>query len=70
MCELLQNENAGFDPSGNSAYSSQTIISPGFRFAINLPGVEIVPGFAVPVSIRPLNTGVGIFAYLSFEYPF
>jgi hypothetical protein len=70
ICEWLQNENARIGPSGNLAYSSQTIVSPGIRFAVNLPGVQIVPGFAVPISIRPETVDVGIFAYLSFEHPY
>jgi hypothetical protein len=70
MFELLHNENAGFDLSGNVVYSSQTIISPGFRFAINLPNLQIVPGLAVPISITAASTEVGVFGYLSFEHPF
>jgi hypothetical protein len=70
MFEMLQNENSGFDPLGNVAYSSQTILSPGMRFAINLPNLQIVPGLAFPISITASGSEVGVFGYLSFEHPF
>jgi hypothetical protein len=70
MLELLRNESAGFDLSGIVGYSSQTIISPGLRFAINLPNLQIVPGLAFPINITSAGTEVGVFGYLSFEHPF
>jgi hypothetical protein len=70
MCEVVHNENAAFGSSGRTVYSSQTIVSPGFRFAFNLPNLQIVPGFAVPVYFTSTSTEVGAFGYLSFEHPF
>ena len=70
MCELVHNENANFGPSGRTIFSSQTIVSPGFRFAFNLPNLQIVPGFAIPIYFTSTSTEVEVFGYLSFEHPF
>jgi hypothetical protein len=51
--------------------NDEVILSPGVRWAINLPGdLQIVPGIALPVSISSDNTDYGIFFYLSIEHPF
>jgi hypothetical protein len=70
MCETLFSYNADFDIDGNVAYTSQTILSPGFRYAFNLNTVQIVPGIAVPFTFSSGSTEIGIFGYLSFEHPF
>jgi len=50
---------------GNKQFS---ILNPGFRFAIDHPIMQIVPGLSAPINF---NNGkfesVGIFVYLSFE---
>jgi hypothetical protein len=58
--------------SGNTAeYSTENIISPAFRCAINIKNLQIVPGISVPVSLnKNSGTDVGIFFYLSFEHPY
>ena len=70
MCEVLQTIDAEIDESGNVAHSSQTIISPGVRYAINLGELQIVPGFALPVTVAEGELKLNAFAYLSFEHPF
>ena len=50
-------------------------LSPGVRYALNFPsGLQIVPGFAVPVTMRGKlaspDTDTGVLVYLSFEHPF
>ncbi len=46
-------------------------VSPGLRFAINLPsGLQIVPGVAVPIGVGPSDGERSLFLYLSFEHPF
>jgi hypothetical protein len=46
-------------------------VAPGMRFAIDLPtGLQIVPGFAVPVGLGPSRGDRRLFLYLSFEHPF
>jgi hypothetical protein len=46
-------------------------VSPGVRFALDRPsGLQIVPGFAVPVGFGPSEGDWSLFFYLSFEHPF
>ena len=46
-------------------------LSPGVRGAINFAsGLQIVPGFAVPIGVGPSSGDHRIFLYLSFEHPF
>jgi hypothetical protein len=45
-------------------------VSPGIRWAHNFQsGVQIVPGFAVPIGVGPSSGQRGIIFYLSFEHP-
>jgi hypothetical protein len=47
------------------------LISPGARYAINLPNdLQIVVGAAVPVGLTSDSPDWGLFFYLSFEHPF
>ncbi len=47
------------------------LISPGIRWAHNLPGgLQIVPGVAVPIGAGPSRGETGIIFYLSLEHPF
>ena len=47
------------------------LLSPGFRWAHNFKnGLQIVPGFAVPIGVGPSAGEKGIIFYLSFEHPF
>jgi hypothetical protein len=70
MCEVLFAMNASINGAGNIIYSHQAIISPGFRFAINMGALQIVPGFAFPIVFESSNSMMNIFAYLSFEHPY
>jgi hypothetical protein len=50
-------------------------VSPGVRYAFNFAsGLQIVPGVAVPVTMRKslgdVDADAGVFLYLSFEHPF
>jgi len=50
---------------------SDVVISPGARWAINLPGdVQIVPGVALPIGVSDEAMDYGMFLYLSIEHPF
>ncbi len=68
-------ETAGYTTSikisgSNTTTSRSLFISPGFRYAINFKsGLQIVPGFAVPVGIGSSKGSYGVFGYLSFEHP-
>lgn len=52
--------------------NNETIISPGLRYLIPIESLdlEIVPGFALPISINKDETRLGFFFYLSFEHSF
>ncbi len=57
--------------ASNKMENSQlTIISPGFRYAIDVKSLQIVPGFAVPITFQDGKSNAGLFFYLSFEHPF
>jgi hypothetical protein len=46
-------------------------LAPGVRGAINFgSGLQIVPGFAMPIGIGPSRGDRMVFLYLSFEHPF
>jgi|WetSurMetagenome_2_1015567.scaffolds.fasta_scaffold14079_2 hypothetical protein len=69
MCEVLHSINSEIDESGNVAHTSQTIVSPGMRCAINLGELQIVPGVALPLTGSEGRFTLNAFAYLSFEHP-
>ena len=70
MLEWLGTSSAGFDELGGVARTLQTVISPGFRFAIDVGSLEIVPGLALPFFVADGSATTGAFIYLSFEHPF
>jgi hypothetical protein len=48
----------------------QFVLSPGVRGAIDIGGLQIVPGVALPLTRSERRTHVGVFAYLSLEHAF
>ena len=70
MLEAVYYMNAGFNEMGDVESVPQTILSPGVRFAINLGNLQIVPGFALPVTFASGKSEMNLFGYLSFEFPF
>jgi len=57
-------------PGERQAYRA-FYVSPGVRGAIDFSsGLQIVPGFAVPIGIGPSSGDRQVFLYLSFEHPF
>jgi hypothetical protein len=70
MCEALYTLNSAINGSGDVKYSSQTIISPGIRIAINLGSLQIVPGLALPITFDSGGANINLYGYLSFEHPF
>jgi hypothetical protein len=70
MCEILHTIDAEVDESGGVSHTSQTIISPGVRCAINVGDLQIVPGVALPFTLTAGATELNAFVYLSFEHPF
>ena len=52
------------------ARDTTLVVSPGIRWSYDRPsGLQIVPGIAMPVSLRGENSR-SVLAYLSFEHPF
>jgi len=56
---------------GQTARTTEFLVSPGIRTAINLrSGLQIVPGIAFPIGVGASRGERAVFAYLSFEHPF
>ena len=70
MLEALYNISKEVTGNIKLINTGQTIISPGIRHAIEIKNLEIVPGFALPVTIQNGKAGLAAFLYLSFEHPF
>jgi len=71
MLESVWLSNESVRENGGAERSDAFFISPGFRFAVNSKsGLQIVPGFAVPIGLGPSDNEVGMFFYLSLEHPF
>jgi hypothetical protein len=70
MLEVLHNFYRIPNPSNKMETVHETIVSPGFRYAIDVKQLQIVPGIAIPTTIRDGKSDTGIFFYLSFEHPF
>lgn len=53
------------------ARANDVVISPGVRWAWNLPGdLQVVPGIAFPIGLSDEAIDYGVFFYLSLEHPF
>lgn len=50
--------------------SESLTVNPGLRAAIDIGGLQVVPGIAVPIGVGPSRGDTGLFFYLSFEHPF
>ncbi|MCX6150955.1 MAG: hypothetical protein NTX22_10550 [Ignavibacteriales bacterium] len=70
MMEYLFNYFAEINEDGKTVHTSENIISPGLRYAIDIGDLQVVPGIAVPISITNAEARTGLFLYLSFEHPF
>ena len=71
MVEAVWNRSEEVVGSGRTAASTETLISPGFRGAIDLPsGLQIVPGLAFPFGVGTSRGMRSVFVYLSFEHAF
>lgn len=70
MLETVALISDEFDPDGGIARSTETVVSPGLRYAINRGSLQIVPGIAFPVTFSDGETNAGAFFYLSLEHPF
>lgn len=72
---LILTASSRIQPMLEAVYSKGTeasfVVAPGLRSAINFAsGLQIVPGFSMPIGIGPSDGERGFFFYLSFEHPF
>src|SRR5215471_16545796 len=71
MVETLWTNSQQVTGPGKARWSEDLYVSPGVRWAYNLPnGLQIVPGVAMPIGIGPCAGEKGVIFYLSFEHPF
>jgi hypothetical protein len=70
MAEVLQSSNAAIGVDGGVIHTSETIVSPGLRVAVDVGSLQIVPGVAVPISMTDSGNATNVYGYLSFEHPF
>ena len=71
MLEGVWNRSQQIVGPGRTASSTEFLISPGVRGAIDFSsGLQIVPGIAFPIGVGPSKGERSMFAYLSFEHPF
>ncbi|MEK7743060.1 MAG: transporter [Elusimicrobiota bacterium] len=70
MLEAAWSSAESVDPTGTKERGDAFFLSPGFRFAVDVGSLQIVPGVAVPIGLGPSRAEHGIFTYLSFEHPF
>jgi len=70
MLETAGTSVETFPVNGLSATESTFFINPGMRFAINFrSGLQVVPGFSIPIGVGPSEGEYGGLLYLSFEHP-
>jgi hypothetical protein len=70
MLESVVNFESEIGAGGSVDRSTEWILSPGARIAINLGSLQIVPGMALPLTRSAATTVHDLFFYLSFEHPF
>ena len=69
LLEYVTNFGSELDEAGRKVRFTDPIFCPGFRYAIDKGGLQIVPGIGVPVSVRSGEPRWGVLFYLSFEHP-
>ncbi len=70
MLEVVAQANDELDEVGRVVKVTETIVSPGVRYAIDIGSLQIVPGLALPVTFGEGDSKSGFFSYLSLEHPF
>lgn len=70
MFEAARNSLETVRGDGTKNRQDTFFLNPGARFAIDFKsGLQIVPGFSVPIGVGPSRREWGVLAYLSFEHP-
>lgn len=71
MLEAVGTSSESVEDAGLTSREHAFFINPGVRFALNFnSGLQIVPGFALPIGVGPSGGEYGAFLYLSLEHPF
>ena len=71
MLESAWDRTEALDDANLRAAENHFVLLPGMRAAINLKsGMQIVPGFGVPIGVGPSRGARDLFFYLSVEHPF
>jgi hypothetical protein len=71
MLEMAGTREETVSGPDQRAAERSLFLAPGVRGAFDFPsGLQIVPGFAVPIGIGPSRGDRMLFLYLSFEHPF
>ena len=71
MLETVFAQSQTVVAGNHMAWTSSLFLSPGIRWAHNCKnGLQIVPGFGIPLGAGPSASEKAIFLYLSFEHPF
>ena len=71
MLESIAVWEADVDETNDTHRATAALISPGARYAFNLPGdAQLVVGLAVPIGLTSDSPDYGVFFYCSFEHPF
>ena len=68
--ESIYTIESSIDRNGEVQRDHTILLNPAYRHAIDIGGLEIVPGISFPVTISRASADVGIFFYLSFEHPY
>ncbi len=70
MFECVENLNSIISSGGVIEHSSETIVNPGVRVAMNIGDLQIVPGISMPILLSGSDINPWFLFYLSFEHPF
>jgi hypothetical protein len=71
LLEVVYSRDRVVIGAGRSSAQPVFLVSPGLRWAWNFrSGLQIVPGFAVPIGFGPSRGSRQVLVYLSFEHPF
>lgn len=71
MLESVANWESDVDAAKNVDCTVSALISPGARYAFNLPNdAQLVVGLAVPIGLTPDSPDYGLFLYFSYEHAF
>ena len=73
MCETVQTWDQSLNGRGRREREFSAVVSPGMRYAINLPKVldaQLVFGVAAPIGLTRPAPDFGVLGYISFEHKF